>query len=310
MAISAAASFEFQQKSSDVNPLVECSQNYTPCSCQAESDGPNVVCVNADTEDVKNAFRLSFDTYVAAFSYFLETTSPQELVAIPFDLFADKKVASVEFVSSSDDTFRRPDLVIDASAFRYTRRYTSSVRLEHWDLKSQVDFEFLNGFEALQELHFNHNYNISAFQLLPTLPALKTLEILSCPAIKRITFPYLTPARLQRLVISNSSLDDPSLDDIMSSLSSSTSFASIEQLDLSINKLTVMPRQIRGISLLTDLNLSLNRITTVPQFGLLFNVPVTSVDLSSNEVASLDAGAFNGIYRLIVLCVLLGFINS
>ncbi len=273
------------------NARSNCSQDYFPCSCEAGIDSIVIVCVNRSVTEIQHVFKSTYDLEV--FAFYMETTSPSTKYQLPIDFLANKHVLNIALLSKVF-TFPRPSLLIDPSAFRFTRRNTKTFRIENWDLGSQEDFGFLNEFEILEELYIHRNANISGFSRLPVLPALTTLYILSCPTLTEIIFPDLTPARLKRLIVASNRLDDTTVSEILVSVGASSSANSIEQLDFDDNRLSSVPRQIRSFSQLNFLNLSRNNLSVIHTYSLIFSAPVVAIDLSYCGITFIETGAFEG----------------
>lgn len=270
-----------------------CPENYAPCTCEQTTNGLEVTCLDVPVEQIREVF---FRTRALSFYSVSLTASATGSVALPFDLLSNK--VTQRLTLQCPPAASPPlTLTIDPTTFEYTRRTTTFFEIEDCDLSIQPDFTFLNGFDVLETLRLVRTLNIGSFTSLPAgdMRALKELVITNSTGLGGIVFPDLTPARLERLYLDGNSLVDADVSSILVSVGSSSSVNSLQELTLSRNLLTKVPRT-GSFSNLGKLDLSDNQIPFVAEFALNFPVStgVKLVSLKNSGVTAIEDGAFVG----------------
>jgi hypothetical protein len=137
---------------------------------------------------------------------------------------------------------------------------------------------------------------MEAIESLPTstLPALKEMIVVNCTGLENVTFPDLTPARLELLQLEGNGLTDAAVNSILVSVASSSSSSSLQKLVLSNEyTMTKVPR-IASFSKLALYDVSFNAIPFMSQSNLIFNAPVNLVSLKNIGLTAIEGGGFLG----------------
>ncbi|XP_059351183.1 uncharacterized protein LOC130702954 [Daphnia carinata] len=269
-----------------------CPEDYSPCTCVA--NGPSalyVTCTNASIEEIQDVFYRTRTVDLYRVELFL-TRSMSGTTHLPADLLQDKRAQEI-LMFCPVDAEPKLGLTFDPAAFEFSRFNTNYFALDGCDLASQTDMLFLNDFSILDTLILYRVDNIGSVSTLPTftLPALKIFAIMNCTGLQNVTFPDLTPATLEQLVVQRSHLDDSTVNDILVSVGSSSSASSLWAISLEANALTKLPR-IAAFSKLVYYDVSSNVIPYISQSSLVFSDPVFSLDLSNNSITAIEGGAF------------------
>lgn len=270
-----------------------CPENYSPCVCDLTSNGLEVTCLDTPIAEIKSVF---FKTKSQGLYSITLRASATGTVALPSDLLSDKTVKRIS-LQCPIGVATPLDLTIDSATFQYTRRNTTYFEIKDCDLLNQPDFAFLNGFEVLDTLRLERTLNIGTFSSLPstTMRALKGLTIVNSTGLAGIAFPDFTPATLTRLYLDGNDLSDTNVNGILVSVASSSSVNSLQELTLTRNLLTKVPR-IGSFSKLNRYDVSNNNIPYITEFGLNFNAgtKVSSVGLVNVSLTFIEDGAFAG----------------
>ena len=214
-------------------------------------------------------------------------------ISLPPDFLGNTRVTSYIYI---ENTYSYPNLVIDPLAFRSSQNSLTGFFLEFFDFGLQKDFNFLNGFNNLEDLIISQITNLTAFQYLPPLPSLQYLSVRNCPSeLNQIQFPDLSPAKLKALSLNDNEISDHKADEIVAKLAASSSAESLVSLDLSLNSLTRIPSQV-GSSFpnLRTVYLIGNSISHIPPSSLTFTYPLMSINFHSNSIKRIESGAFQG----------------
>lgn len=251
-----------------------------------------VVCLDQTLDAIREVFFKTKTLYLYSVSL---TSSDPGAVDLPEDLLSDKR--SEKLYLNCPPTASPPlNLTIDANTFEFTRFNTTYFEINHCDLLAQEDLSFLTGFSVLNTLEIKNTLNIDAFSTLPTktLPALKEIRLTGCTGLGNVEFPDLTPARLERLYLDSNGLDDTAAGSILGSLGSSSSVSSLQQLHLSHNTLSKVPR-IATFSNVNYYDVAYNTISFMSQSSLIFGPPVTYLGLNDLGLTAIEGGTFQGI---------------
>lgn len=271
-----------------------CPENYAPCTCEQTTNGLEVTCLDVAVNLIRDVF---FRTRALNFYSVSLTASETGSVVLPFDLLSNK--VTQRLTLQCPPAASPPlTLTIDPATFEYTRRTTTFFEIEDCDLSAQTTgFTFLNGFDVLDSLRLVRTLNIESFAGLPAgdMRALKEIIITNSTGLGGIPFPDLTPARLERLYLDGNSLVDADVSSILVSVGSSSAVNSLQELTLSRNLLTKVPRT-GSFSNMGNLDLSNNLIPFVAEFALNFPVStgVKLISLKNSGVTAIEDGAFVG----------------
>jgi len=263
---------------------VPCADDYWPCSCRAFRI-PNFLHLTNQSADSSN--KMVFENRVeVTCSRISGTEIPQIFARSSFNIRRDIYKVEMKFSSNSesnstrlepdvfdDDRVRRirlvcPDerhrLSIHPSAFRASKDYVKEVFIEGCDLR-RLDFAFLDGFTALNELYI-HSSVMGSFEGLPAVP-LRLLDIHHCGENHHGFKWNVTrlPAELTVLRLDGNDLDDGTVTDIIRSASNSS---------------------------LSDLILSNNKISRIPEGLATFNTPLRRLKLIGNTIPLIDKESF------------------
>ena len=218
--------------------------------------------------------------------------------SLPEDFLGNTSVTGEVYISCYYIWFY---LFIDPLAFRASQNSLTKFDFATCDFGLQKDLNFLNGFDKLEELTFSYIINLTVFQYLPPLPSLQKLKVDNCPEINQIEFPDLSPAKLNNLELQSNEINDETADKIVAKLAASTSADSLEVFDLWSNSLTRIPTQVESaFPQIKSVYLGGNSISYIPSSSLTFASPyLNALDLGSNELKTIESGAFVGINRLL-----------
>ena len=273
-------------------------KDYSPCSCSVDSNKISVTCDGVSVQTVHDVFQRVDDPEI----YELKWTNPlpddeTNTFSLPEDFLGNTSVTGKIYISSYD----RLNLFIDPLAFRASQNSLTKFDFATCDFGLQKDLNFLNGFDKLEELTFSYIINLTVFQYLPPLPSLQKLKVDNCPEINQIEFPDLSPAKLNNLELQSNEINDETADKIVAKLAASTSADSLEVFDLWSNSLTRIPTQVESaFPQIKSVYLGGNSISYIPSSSLTFASPyLNALDLGSNELKTIESGAFVGINRLL-----------
>ncbi len=182
---------------------------------------------------------------------------------------------------------------MDKKAFESTKNAVTSLDITNCDL-TQLDFNFLAGFDNLETLTISTSYNLAAsFRTLPMLPKLVNLEINHCPKLNQFTeFPTLKG--IEYLLLSeNPDLRDETVDQILDWISASSA-TTLVNLGLNGNNLTRVPSGISKFTSLNSLEMQNNKISMVKSGEIYFTAPVKSLFLYADEIEMMEYNPFHG----------------
>ena len=276
----------------------DCVQDYSPCSCSVVSyDQISVVCGGVSVETVRDVFqRVNYPEIYSLDFYPLDDDETNTTISLPADFLGKTTVTSrisINCSYSSDDVY--PHLVIDHLAFYSSQNNLTIFTVAYCHFGLQKDFNFLNGFNRLEELGISRIFNITAFQYLPPLPSLQRLFLQYCSDLNQIAFPDLTPAQLKNLFLWENEISEEKADEIFAKLVASTSADSIKELDLYRNSLTRIPSQVgSAFTKLKKVDIEdWNSISHISSSSLTFVSPyLKDLYLYSNGIKAIESGAF------------------
>ena len=282
-----------------------CKQNNSTCSCDFTLNLIDVNCQDVSVESIRDEFQRLNDPNIYAFSGYLSSDGVTDIISLPADFLGNTSVTSAIYIdlrwrgpwhSIYEDKY--PNLVINPLAFRASQKSLSrEFKVSNVDLSLQKDFNFLNGFDKLEQLSFLSAYNLTAFQYLPPLPSLQKLSVEHCEyQLNQIAFPDLSPAKLKNLQLWDNEISDEKADEIVAKLAASTSANSLEVLNLESNSLTRIPIQVGShFPELHVINLGGNSISHISSSSLNFTSPYLELlHLSSNGLKTIENGSFVG----------------
>ena len=296
-------------------PIEKCAQDYSPCSCDLiNKNKVSVHCTSVSVESIRDAFLRINDPEIYSLTIYRFLPDYTNTISLQVDFLGNTRVTAevvidgTTYWDKTSSTFipdysKIPDLVIHPSAFQSSQNSLMSFKVSNFDFGLQGDFNFLKGFNRLQELDISYVNNLGALEYLPPLPSLETFTVGGCNAIVKdqncadvILFPNLSTTRLKTLHFNMKKLSDLQADAIVAKLAASTSAYSLEVLDLNYNSdLTKIPSQVGSVfPKLTSVDLSGSSISHIPIHSLTFNYPLMSIDLNSNQIKTIERGAFQG----------------
>ena len=279
-------------------PVPRYCQDYSLCSCSLYSNNKFITCYSISVETVRDVFLLVNDPEIDSLSLSdLLADDAKNIVSLPPDFLSNTRVTGEINIYGSYSNW-----VIDPLAFRLSQNSLAKLTVYNCNFGLQKDFNFLNGFNKLEELNIYNTINMTAFQYLPPLPSLQILRIIYFSSeLNRIAFPDLSPAKLKNLELWGNRISDEKADEIVAKLAASTSADSLEKLDLNSNFLTRIPSQVgSAFPKLKEVDLSGNYILHIPSSSLTFASPYLEIlDLYENGIKTIESGAFVGINRLL-----------
>ena len=300
-----------------------CKQNNSTCSCDFMLNLIAVDCQDVSVESIRDEFQRLNDPNIYAFSGYLSSDGVTDIISLPADFLGNTSVTSAIYIdlrwrgpwhSIYEDKY--PNLVINPLAFRASQKSLSrEFKVSNVDFGFQKDFNFLNGFNKLEELYISNIHNLTAFQYLPPLPSLQYLSVRNCPSeLNQIPFPDLRSAKLKSLELWENEISDEKADEIVAKLAASTSANSLEELSLYSNSLTRIPSQVgSALPKLKEILLDNNKISHISSSSInVTSSNLKKLNLYENGIKTIERGAFVGINRSIffglkkrIICVLL-----
>ena len=281
----------------------DCVQDYAPCSCYMDSDNQIFVdCQGVSIQNARDMFLRVNDTEIYSLSWSDPLADARYTYGLPADFLGNTSVTGYIYIEcdlNSNYVSAKKKLVIDPLAFRLSQNSLTIFAVSSCNFVYQKDFNFLKGFNKLEELWIAV-IDLTAFQYLPPLPSLQKLSIGSCPDVNEIAFPDLSPSKLKHLFLYNNEISDEKADEIVAKLTVSNSADSLEVLDLNYNYLTRIPSQVgSAFPKLKSVVLRNNNILHIPSASFTFAYPLKSLNLITNGLKTIESGAFVGINRLL-----------
>ena len=272
----------------------DCVQDYSPCSCSLNSNNKTVTCNGISVQTIHDVFQRVSDPEI----YELKWTRPlpnneTNTISVPADFLGYTSTGRIYIECNTEN---RLNLVIDPFAFRLSQNSLAQFSVRFFDFGLQTNFNFLNGFDKLEELSFFSINNLTAFQYLPPLPSLQNIFISYCPEISQIAFPDLSSAKLKKLELNYNQISDDKADEIVAKLARSNSANSLAWLDLWGNSLTRIPSQVgSAFPELERFNLNNNKIVNIPSASFTFvSRYLDYLGLYQNRIKTIESGAFRG----------------
>lgn len=279
-----------------------CPEDYLPCTCTIESAYYKIHCrEDASFQEIRNVF--SRIENKASYNFEL-SLSRGDSSTLPADLLFGKRATEITINCPTSDHKLR----IDPDAFRTSRLRTEdgTFTISGCDL-SELHFDFLEGFNELLVLQFTScNFVNSNFGQFPKLRKFAVMVFANCTGLGEPTmqFPDLGHG-LYALALSNTSLDDNSVSNILDWVSnmddltpSSDPEHKLTILTINKNRLTYIPEQIKRFQNLEQFYLTENlaelRLGTGSLSFYNKTISVSYVDLGSSQVTLIEDGAFNG----------------
>ena len=277
----------------------DCVQDYSPCSCSVDSINQiSVECEYLSVQTVRDVFQRVNDTEIFQLSLYAlaDADTNSTSASLPVDFLGITTVTSRISINCgySSDNAKFPNLVIDPLAFRSSQNSLTTFSIAYCNFVLQTDFNFLNGFNRLEEFYIFAANNLTAFQYLPALPSLQYLTVAFCPEFNQIPFPDLSSAKLVYLNLYFNEMSDQKADGIVDKLADSNSANSLEKLDLYSNALTRIPSQVgSAFPKLKTADLGNNNISQIS--SLTFSSPYLEyLDLILNNIKTIESRAFQG----------------
>ena len=277
----------------------DCIQDYAPCSCYMDSDNQIVVdCQGVSIQNARDMFLRVNDTEIYSLSWSDPMADARYTYGLPADFLGNTSVTGYIYIEcdlNSNYVSAKKKLVIDPLAFRLSQNSLTIFAVSSCNFVYQKDFNFLKGFNKLEELWIAV-IDLTAFQYLPPLPSLQKLSIAGCPDVNEIAFPDLSPSKLKHLFLYDNEISDEKADEIVAKLAASTSADSLEGLYLDENYLTRIPSRIGSSFLkLKNIYLSWNNISHIPPSSLTFVSPyLENLALFEIGIQTIESGAFQG----------------
>lgn len=266
-----------------------CPEEYPSCNCEEKTDkeGLSVSCNYIPIDNLRATFsQLLTARDLVSFSL---TIGHTETSPIPVDFLGASRARKLNIAC-----VRSFKLIIDDNAFRSSKSLTNEIRIANCDLKKQPNFEFLDGFTALTRFSVFGSKNFHSFQGL-TSHKLSTVSITFSSGFENIADePNVALPRLRILDLSNNELDDVLTAKILKILAESSK-KSLENLDLSDNKLTRIPEVTSSFTKLNRLTLERNAITSIKTKSFDFSAgEVKFFHFDKNGISSIEPNAFGG----------------
>ena len=174
----------------DPKPKEKCAQNYSPCSCDVNYKNEiSVYCHGVSVESVRDAFLRINDPEIYSLVIYRIVADAKNTISLPADFLGNTRVTAEIVIDGTTywdktnstyipDYSKIPNLVIHPSAFQSSQNSLMSFKVSNFDFGLQKDFNFLKGFNRLEELDIYRTNNLTAFQYLPQLPSLQQLLII------------------------------------------------------------------------------------------------------------------------------------
>ena len=285
----------------DPKPKEKCAQDYSPCSCEVNYKNEiSVYCHGVSVESVRNAFLRINDPEIYSLVIYRLLADDKNTLSLPADFLGNTSVTEdIVFDGNTywdktnstyiPDYSKIPNFVIDPLTFQSSQNSLKSFKVSNFNFGLQKDFNFLKGFNRLENLDIYRTNNLTAFQYLPPLPSLQTFKVGGCNenCADMVPFPDLCPTNLNTC--------DQQVDEIVTKLAASTSGDSLEVLDLIFNSVTRIPSQMgSAFPKLTNVDLRGSSISHIPSSSLTFTYPLMSISFHSNSIKRIESGAFQG----------------
>jgi len=224
----------------------------------------------------------------------LRPTEPNNIITIPDNILGSGKIARAFSIRCPSTASK---LSVSRNAIYTSRDNTTQVTISNCDL-STLDLGFLTGFSVLKSLELFSSTNIQfPFKTLPNLfPNLIDLNFYGSRGLNEASvFPQTLSQGLVQVNLGSCSLDDIGTGKFLDWLVSSSS-KTLTTLLMKTNYVTNIPTQIPLMTALKHFELSFNRLTIIRTGELRFTSPVAVVTLTANKIATIQPGAFQGMF--------------
>ena len=242
------------------------------------------------SNEVKMVFKL---TTPADLDLFQLISQKKNSLNISEDLLVEHRVKSIYFFYEHYGFLPPINLTVHPEAFRNSRYFTNKIRFNGFDISH---FYFLASFNELQELEIEHSLSVN-LRTLPLLPSLKALIIKECSGLiiqpNTDDFPLLARG-LEIVVLRGNSLNDGDCERILDWILSGASSETLIHLDLTTNRLTRIPRQLKYFQRLEYIRFCGNEFGRGSLSTLFFPKSVQFLDLQLCSIAEIQPGAWNG----------------
>ena len=218
----------------------------------------------------------------------------QENPFIQEDIFVNHRVTDTIELSGHSHFPEQVRLEIHSEAFRSSRNFTKQVKIYSCDLE-MLNFAFLTDFCQLTDLLIKNSINVRMSNF-PQLPSLMNLQIIQCTGLNGwIEFPR-SISSLEYINLQGNGLNDERMYAILEWILKSPSSDTLNRLDISFNKLTRIPIQLKSFAMLTRIYLNNQQN---PGFGfvkltLSLTAPLAFLDLSSCNITGFHPDSFKG----------------
>ena len=268
-----------------------------PCTCEYGW----IICRYVSSLVIKKTFerKIGQNNGISAFNVIkniLLLLRPTDQLVVE-DQFANHRITNEIGVMCIKQNAKR--LEINPGAFRSSRHFTRIIRIFDCDITA-LDFSFLEDFRNLEIIILDraNNVHMSHWSTIPAhLTSLHDLEVVSIgTGLNEWTrFPILVNGLLT-LVLCNNSIQDPAMDRILQWIAESPSKNTIENLDISYNQLTRIPRQISFFTQLKNIDIQCNpKLTTLHLESFNFaSSSLNFLNLEYSNVGNIGTGAFQG----------------
>lgn len=267
-------------------------EDYSPCKCHYNKNAYILHCRVAHIKHVKETFQFLTS---ADFHYIYLSPAPGDgHFNIPRDIFMNHRATNITIgcYAKKQSTFE-----IHTEAFRASQDVIKNFKLEACKIGT-LNLSFLANFHRLEKFSITNSENVH-FTNLPSLPSLTTLTIEFCTWIfnKWIRFPPMTNY-LESFSLLYNQLNDSQTSKILDwVLDNSSNGTVITHLDLGVNMLTRIPKQITSFPRLSYLTLRDQKapgLEVLLQSSLSFQLSVKILDLASANIKIIEQGTFQG----------------
>lgn len=284
-------SFSYAQQSRCVDG--ENKPIYDPCYCEGTGEGNvDITCVGVDNQIIKDIFLNSIEPEINRFAL-VPLAGQLNQLNIDANLLSGKRARVIHIASCPDVT---RSLQIHPEAFRSSSDYAQEFFVVQCDF-NQVNWNFLNNFRELRDIHLVNVDGIQSINSLPSLNSIKQLSFTNCMGFSNplLEFPAKSLVPLETLVLDgNTDLSNEVANSIMSTLASdAVQLGSLTLINSPL--INQIPENIGDIFTLKSVNLSSNFIASISSdvFNFPDDLSVRLIDLSNNKVRTISANAFS-----------------
>ncbi len=273
---------------------------YSPCFCEETEQGSlNITClgVSVTNQEIQRIFQDSTAPEINRFALIPAVTTPgqpdgPDLIQVIDNLLSDKRARIIEIATCPPGSTLR----ISPSAFRTSNVYAQEFSITDCDI-DQLDWKFLRTFTRIVNVRLTTVSGIHSISYLQILRNAEQLTFDNCLGFGTppLDFPAASLPALKTLnFVGNTDLDNPVADNILLALATASvplTYLNILQSPL----ITLVPKHIGDISSLTSINLSNNQINSVDSnaFSFVNDRSVRFLNLSNNAVNTISYNAFS-----------------